>query len=254
MLVAHDVFVRVDAALVGPFDGTLDPGRTVALLGDRAASVLLATLAGRQRPARGTVQHARGSAVSARAHVAHVGRGVPALPLGLRVSELASPAVLARFSLARLARTRTELLALEDARAVAMALALTGSSSIVALDEPLVQVAPEAAGAVRAGLRDPARLVLFKTSSVELAGAADLVVPVGAAASPHAEVLSVRVAAGIGRFAAALPYELVLEVRADAAGAGTVRVAGPALAAARAIARAAASTATDVRALHAEAP
>jgi len=262
-LVARGLQIRGPAGHVGPLDFTAGPGRTLALTGERAAGVLLATLAGRQAPVRGQVLLESGgtmrSVVRARAATAFVGDGVPPFPAGLRVIEVAAldstdPAArLARFSLAHLARARADALPHGEARAVAMALALSSASAVVLLHEPLVDTAPEAAAAVRAALRDPARLVVFATRSFELARIADQVLPVDA---PPASVrLTVHVGRGIHELVAELarnPSQLRVSSQLHAAG-GTVHVTpldADTAGAARAIARAALAARAEIRALH----
>lgn len=253
--------LRARGTTLPPLDLVAEPGQSIALLGDALAGTLLATLAGRLPPAAGVVHVDGAHATAARSRVAYVGPGTPAFPAGLRVAELAAlegTAIeprLGPFSLAPLARARTDALTRPQARAVALALALTSASRVVLLDEPTLDVAPESSAALRAALRDPRRAVLFSTRSRELAQLADRLLHAGA---PREARLTVQVGRGLPELAAELARQarglhgqgFHLEQHEGTLWLHTVDPTS----AARAVARAALVTQAEIHALHTELP
>jgi ABC-type multidrug transport system ATPase subunit len=140
-----------------------------ALLGRQEDGVgaLLAVLAGRGvvRGGRCEIAGKRLGTVEARRAVAYVPREV-SLPDALRVEEAfrvadairgsATATVAARLEsmgIAHLARRSVRTLAPEEARAVALAEAITSCAPVLLLEEPLTGMEPQAAAYVRAGLR-----------------------------------------------------------------------------------------------------
>jgi ABC-type multidrug transport system ATPase subunit len=145
----------------------LGPG-THAFLGrpEDGGPALLATLGATQRAAQGratVVGHALGSPAARRA-VAYVPPTI-VLPDALRVEEVlavasairgepASPVTprLTAMGIAHLARRAAKSLSSAEARAVALAEALTSSVPVLLLDEPLTGLEPQAAQHVRAAI------------------------------------------------------------------------------------------------------
>lgn len=164
--VTFDVPEGIFAVLGAPADGT---------------SLLLDVASGAVPVDRGEVAVFGGPPALARSRVALVPRA-PALPPSLTVEDVVAlearirggavrPAAerLDVLGIASLARRRTGTLSIGEARAVALAIAVTSTARLLLLDEPLVSLAPPAALRAIPALREAAAsgaCVVLTTSSV----------------------------------------------------------------------------------------
>ncbi|HEY8077507.1 MAG TPA: ATP-binding cassette domain-containing protein [Labilithrix sp.] len=247
-------------------------------------STLLAVLAGIARARGGVVTVAGRSPDEARADVAYVPLE-PVLPDALRVEEVCAlastirrepprPDRLASLGLESLAKRRVKSLSLAEARAVALAIAITSSARVLLVEEPLASLEPTAPGRVVDLLRGRAAAgacVVVTTASVRdatrlgdqlalLTAGALVPLPPGLA---HAEGGGARLrvvakAQGVAALLAALaddPAIASVETHAFASrapenGASSVVVSGrDVLAVAASIGRAAAKARVDVEAI-----
>jgi ABC-type multidrug transport system ATPase subunit len=161
-----------------------------ALLGrpEDGVALVLAAIAGRVHPRGGSVRVLGKPPALARASIAYVPRDAR-LPEALRVDEVLDIAAEIRgegprrnaaqrldvLGIAPLATRRVASLTLAEARAVAMAEALTSRASVILLEEPYMALDPRAAGVLAVRLRERAKggaCVVVSTASVR--DAADL--------------------------------------------------------------------------------
>jgi ABC-2 type transport system ATP-binding protein len=163
---------------------TLEHARGVlAVVGARVdgTTLLLALLAGRARPQSGRVTVLGGDPEAMRARIAHVPADV-VLPDALRVDEVCAlgarargeapktaSEVLSPLGLEPLAKRRVSSLTRPEARAVALALALASSASLLLVEEPLTGLEPAATSRVTGAIRARAAanaIVVVTTASV----------------------------------------------------------------------------------------
>jgi ABC-type multidrug transport system ATPase subunit len=172
---------------IGPLTFSLDAPGVFALVGDATMDALLATLAGAERPHRGTAV-VGGAPATPRKDIAYAPY-VPLLPDALRVDEYlglaakvrGEPPVAARARLdvlgvGALAERRIDRLAFDESRAVALAEALTSRAPFLFLAEPLAELDARAVGRVpevlEARVKDGAMIVLSTSSPADAAALA----------------------------------------------------------------------------------
>jgi ABC-type multidrug transport system ATPase subunit len=284
LVVLENVTSREAPVALAPATFSLGIGAH-ALVGTRedAVGLVLATIAGRVRARSGSVRvlGATPHDLRVRKAIAHVGREV-ALPEVMRVGEVLEMAAavrgepigdprvrLERLGIAELLPRRVRTLLPAEARAVALAEALTSTAKIVLLDEPYVDVDPRAASRLAAavGARAVDGCVVVATASLrEAAELADDHLLFERGRFVHrTTALSDVIARGAGpaRLRAIVedPRTLLAALAAETApvsieaGPRSVTVSGPdVLALADAVARAALRANVEIVSLRAEAP
>ncbi len=170
MIRAESVTARAGSLRLSSVNLTLGPG-VHAILGGPSDGVplLLALLAGRIRPRRGSVRLLELSPEDRRASTAYVPLDVR-LPEALRVDEVLAFAATVRkeaatyathrlghLGLSALAERRVASLTRPETRAVAMAEALTSNARAIIVDEPFVLLDPRAAAVLAVRLREKAK-------------------------------------------------------------------------------------------------
>ncbi len=167
MIELEGVTARLAPLALAPVRATLGPGVT-ALLGaaEDGVSLLLAVLAGRERPRGGALRVLGGTLAASRRAIGYVPLDAT-LPAGMRVEDVldlgarvrgekAEPATtrLETLGIAALATRRVDSLAQEEVRAVALAEALTSTATrVILVEEPFLKMDPRASAEVARRLR-----------------------------------------------------------------------------------------------------
>ena len=185
----ENVTAREAPVALGPVTFTLATGAH-ALVGTRddGVGLALAAIAGRTKARAGAVRVLGSVPRDARVRtaIAHVGREI-ALPEVLRVDEVLAMAAsirgepvgdprvrLERLGVAALLTRKVRTLLPGEARAVAIAEALTSTARVVLLDEPYVDLDPRAASHLAAAVRARATEACVVVATASLREAAEL--------------------------------------------------------------------------------
>ncbi len=189
LVILENVTAREAPVALSPTTFTLAAG-VHAFIGAPAdgAGLALAAISGRARPRAGTVRVLGASPRdrATRTKIAHVGREI-ALPEVLRVFEVLEMAAAVRGEPAFDVRVRLERLGIEglltrkvrsllpgEARAVALAEALTSTARVILLDEPYVDVDPRAASRLAEAVRGRGRDTCVVVATASLREASEL--------------------------------------------------------------------------------